>query len=48
MESKTTIECHYIKISIGDSELCEIDKFGFKSVVGGVDLLEQVRRNIGM
>ena len=36
MESKTTIECHYIKISIGDSELCEIDKFGFKSVVGGV------------
>ena len=48
MESKTTVECHYIKISIGDSELCEIDKFGYKAVVGGVDFLEQVRRNIGM
>lgn len=48
MESKTTIECHYIKISIGDTELCEIDKFGYKAVVNGVDLLEQVRRNIGM
>lgn len=48
MESTTTIECHYIKISIGDTELCEIDKFGYKSVVNGVDLLEQVRKNIGM
>nr|DAL33568.1 MAG TPA_asm: tail tube protein [Caudoviricetes sp.] len=48
MESKTTVEVHYIKISIGDTELCEIDKYGYKAVVNGIDLLEQVRKNIGM
>ena len=48
MESKTTIEVHYIKISIGSKELCELDKYGYKAVVNGVDLLAEVRKNIGM
>lgn len=48
MESTTTIEVHYIKISIGGKELCEIDKYGYKAVIDDTDLLEQVRANIGM
>lgn len=48
MESTTTIEVHYLKISIGETELCEIDKYGYKAVVDGTDLLSQVRKNIGM
>lgn len=48
MESTTTIECHYIKIELAGETLCEIDKYGYKCVVNGVDFLAEVRRNIGM
>lgn len=48
MKSKTTIETHYIKITYAGETLVEIDKYGYKAVINGVDLLEQVRANIGM
>lgn len=47
-DSETVIECTYFKIEMGGSTLCEIDKYGYKAIVNGVDLLQQVRANIGM
>lgn len=47
-DSETTIETHYIKIDIDGETVCEVDKYGYKCVVGGRDYLEIVRRNIGM
>ncbi len=47
-DSETVIETHYIKIDIGGSTVCEVDKYGYKCVVNGTDYLEAVRRNIGM
>lgn len=48
MNSKTTIETHYIKIELGGSTLAEVDKYGYKCVIGSTDLLEEVRKNIGL
>jgi hypothetical protein len=48
MNSKTTIETHYIKIEYAGEVLCEVDKYGYKCVINGQDLLAQVRANIGM
>ena len=47
-DSETVIETHYIKIDIGGSTVCEVDKYGYKCVINGTDYLEAVRRNIGM
>lgn len=47
-DNETTVEVHYLKVELGGKELCEIDKYGYKAVVGGIDMLEQVRANIGM
>ena len=47
-DSETVIECTYLKIEMGGATLCEIDKYGYKAIVNGVDLLQQVRANIGM
>ena len=47
-DSETTVEVHYIKIEIGGENVCEVDKYGYKCVIDGVDLLEVVRKNIGM
>lgn len=47
-DSETTIETHYLKVEIGDKTICEIDKYGYKCVVDGEDLLTDVRSNIGM
>ncbi len=48
MNSKTTVETHYIKIELAGETLCEVDKYGYKCVIDGVDLLAEVRANIGM
>ncbi|HAM04145.1 MULTISPECIES: phage major tail tube protein [unclassified Megasphaera] len=47
-DSETVIECTYFKIEMGGATLCEIDKYGYKAIVNGIDLLQQVRANIGM
>ena len=46
--SSTTIEAHYYKLEYGGETLAEIDKYGYKALIGGKDLLAQVRKNIGM
>ena len=48
MESETVIEAHYIKIEYEGSTILEIDKYGYKAVIDGVDVLEDIRKNIGM
>ena len=47
-DSSNTIEVHYIKIEVEDSTLVEVDKYGYKSSIGGEDLMAKIRRNIGM
>jgi hypothetical protein len=45
----TSLECEvvYLKISIEDKELVEIDKFNYIFMVNGMDYLAKVRRDIG-
>lgn len=47
-DASTKIEVHYIKLEFDGEEICEIDKFGYKCRLNGTDLLETVRKNIGM
>jgi hypothetical protein len=47
-DASNTLECHYIKFEVGGKTIVEIDKFGYKAVINGVDIMEAVRRNIGM
>lgn len=46
--SSTTIEVHYLKLEYGGETLAEIDKYGYKAIIGGVDILAPIRKNIGM
>ena len=48
MESETVIEAHYIKIEYEGNTILEVDKYGYKTVIDGVDVLEDIRKNIGM
>lgn len=47
MGSTTEVECLYYKLTRGDDVLVEIDKLNFKSVINGVDELEQARALLG-
>ena len=47
MESETELECGYIKMWMGGSEVLEIDKFNFVCRIMGQDMLEKVRRDLG-
>lgn len=47
-DSKTTIECDYIKIDIDGENKLELDKYNFICKVDGVDYLEDVRDALGM
>ena len=47
-DSSNTIEVHYLKVEMAGETVVEIDKYGYKAVVNGVDLMETMRRNIGM
>ena len=47
-DSSNTIEVHYIKIEYEGQTITEIDKYGYKCIVNGVDFMEQIRKNIGM
>ena len=46
--SSTTVTLHYYKLEYGGKTLCEIDKYGYKAIIGGKDHLAEVRKNIGM
>ena len=47
-DSKTTLECDYIKIDIDGETKLELDKYNFICNVDGVDYLEDVRDALGM
>ncbi len=47
-DSSNTIEVHYIKIEIEGEVITEIDKYGYKCIINGVDLMAKIRQNIGM
>ena len=48
MNSKTIVETHYVKIELNGETLVEVDKYGYKCIIGGIDILADVRKNIGM
>lgn len=47
-DTKITMEAHYVKADYDGTTVCEIDKYGYKAVVNGVDLLADVKQNLGM
>ena len=48
MNSKTTIEAHYVKIEYNDENMIEVDKYGYKCVIGADDITAEIRKAIGM
>ena len=46
--SKAMLELYYLKLSIDGTELVEIGKFDFICRINGVDVLADVRNNLGM
>ena len=48
METKNEFEVVYLKLSIEDSEVMEIDKLNYICKIDGVDYLEQVRGDLGL
>lgn len=46
MESEISLEMYYIKISLDNLTLLELDKYNNVFIVNGKDYLEQVRNNI--
>ena len=47
-ETSNEFECSYIMISVDGKIRFELDKFNFKCVVDGVDVLYEVREALGM
>lgn len=47
-DNNTVLELNYIKITIDDKEVLEIDKYNMKYVVNGVDQLSDIRRTLGI
>ncbi len=48
MDTKTTLECDYIKLSIDGSTQIELDKYNYICNIGGTDYLEDVRDALGL
>ena len=48
METKSEFEVVYLKITLGDTEVVEIDKFNYVCKIEDVDFLEQVRGDLGL
>ena len=48
MDTKTTLECDYIKMTIDGEEQIELDKYNYICKIGGVDYLEDVREALGL
>lgn len=39
---------HYYKVEYEGKTIVEIDKYNYKAIINGVDLMAQIRKNIGM
>lgn len=48
MDSKDTLECDYLKLSINGDTQVEIDKYNYICNIGGVDYLKEVRDALGL
>ncbi|WP_268570111.1 phage major tail tube protein [Paenibacillus larvae] len=48
MDGKTEFEVIYLKVSVGEKVLLELDKFNFIFVVNGKDHLADVREHLGL
>lgn len=48
MDSKTTLEVTYIKVTIDGVRKVEIDKLNYIHFVDGVDYLADVRKALGL
>ncbi len=47
-ETSNEFEAHYIKIMIDGKTYIEYDKFNYVYIVDGVDVMEEVRKNLGL
>lgn len=47
-ETANEFEVHYIKIIVDGKTMLEYDKFNFVYVINGVDVMENVRKNLGL
>ena len=47
-DSSTEFEVVYLKIVVDDKEVVEIDKYNFIAKFGDTDMLESVRKDLGM
>lgn len=47
-ETANEFEVHYIKIDVDGKNIIEYDKFNFVCVINGKDVLEDVRKNLGL
>ncbi|WP_068775775.1 phage major tail tube protein [Paenibacillus sp. FJAT-26967] len=48
MDGSTEFEVVYMKISVGEKVMLELDKFNYIFIVNGVDRLKQVREQLGL
>lgn len=48
METKSEFEVVYLKLTLGDEERIEIDKFNYVCKIEGEDFLEKVRADLGL
>ena len=47
-DAETVIEVHYVKEEMSGKTLAEIDKYGYKCVINGNDIMAPIRANLGM
>lgn len=47
-DTETVIEVHYIKEDMSGVNLVEIDKYGYKCIINGTDIMAPIRANLGM
>lgn len=47
-DTSQEFEVVYLNVYVNNVSLCEIDKYNFKAVIGGVDALAKVRADLGI
>jgi uncharacterized protein len=47
-DSSTEFEVIYIKVFVDDKEVLEVDKYNFIAKFGDTDMLESVRKDLGL
>ena len=48
MDTQTEHEIYYLKLSLDNKEVLEVDKYNYIYKVNGIDYMAEVRRNLGM